>query len=80
MGRKQKITPGQFKVIKDHWDFCTNDGCGLLYLKDINGLEKILSHCKFCHHIPDFLPSQKDKLLERLIEREAQIKARRYNK
>lgn len=79
MAKRQKITAGQFKVIKDHWDICTKDGCGPIYPKDINGLEKILGHCGFCHHIPDILPSQKDKLLERLTKIDAHFKTKRYS-
>jgi len=74
MGRREKITPGQFKEIKIHWDLWTRKGSNFGYNKDMKALEEILKHCGFCHHIPEILPSQKDKLLERLMESEAQAK------
>jgi hypothetical protein len=77
MGKRHKITAGGFKQIKDHWDVWTKGGCEFFHPKDITGLEDILKHCNLCHHIPEILPSQKDKLLERLIKRDAQTKAKR---
>lgn len=77
MSRREKITPGQFKEIKIHWDAWTEEGHSFGYNKDIKGLEGVLKHCNFCHHVPEILPSQKDKLLERLIESDAQAKTKR---
>jgi len=77
MGKRQKITPGQFKEVKMHWDIWTKDGHTFGCEKDAKGLEEILEHCNFCHHVPEILPSQKDKLLERLIKSDAQKKAKR---
>ncbi|MCX6760509.1 MAG: hypothetical protein NTZ84_00145 [Candidatus Nealsonbacteria bacterium] len=77
MARREKITAGEFKEIKIHWDLWTEDGHIFGYNKNMKGLEEILRHCNFCHHVPEILPSQKDKLLERLIKSDAQTKAKR---
>lgn len=67
MTRRYKLTAAKFQIIKNHWDPCTKDGQEFVHTKDMKGLEAVLKHCQYYHGVPNLLPSQRDKLLERLL-------------